>query len=133
MISSLNRREFEKLNNELNEKHSKKHNIHIFRINDSQIILLNYKYLYETIKKLVKYFIIFLTFLVIYFLYFKSLEICLDGIAKCSHKYSWIERKIEEEIISCILMEIMLQLMILKILSKKNLIHIIIILIFIFY
>ena len=129
MISSLNRREFEKLNNELNEKHSKKHNIHIFRINDSQIILLNYKYLYETIKKLVKYFIIFLTFLVIYFLYFKSLEICLDGIAKCSHKYSWIERKIEEEIISCILMEIMLQLMILRILSKKNLIHIIIILI----
>jgi len=77
---------------------------------------------------LIKFLIIFPFFLSIYLLYYYSLEICLEGIEKCSNKFSWIEKKIEEEIISSVLMEIMLQLMILKIISKKNLIHVIIIL-----
>ena len=79
--------------------------------------------------RLLKFLMIFPIFLSIYLLYYRSLEFCLEGLENCSHRFLWIEKKIEEEIISCILMEIILQLMILKIISKKNLIHIIIILI----
>ena len=39
----------------------------------------------------------------------------------------WIMKKVREEIFSCILMEIMIQLVIFKIISIKHLIHIIII------
>ena len=44
--------------------------------------------------------------------------------------FCWIMNKVREEIFSCILMEIMIQLIIFKIVSIKHLIHIIIIFIF---
>ena len=83
--------------------------------------------------RLLKFLIIFPIFLSIYLLYYRSLEFCLEGLENCSHRFLWIEKKIEEEIISCILMEIILQLMILKIISKKNLIHMFIIFIFYYF
>ena len=62
-----------------------------------------------------------LVFAVIYLFYFLSLEKCNEGLEKCSTKISWIKSIIKKEIISCVLLEIMLQLMLLKIISKKNL------------
>ena len=50
----------------------------------------------------------------------------------CSQKFEWIIKKVKQEIISCILMTIMIQLMIFCIVPKKHLVHIIIVFIFFF-
>ena len=95
---------------------------------------IDYKFYKNLLKKIVQYVCIFFVFLLIYLLYFLSLEKCTLGIEPCCAKFKWIEEKILEEIISCLLMEIMIQLMFFKIISKKHLIHIIIIFnIFLFY
>ena len=96
---------------------------------DSRIIIkYDSKYYPTILLKSIKYLIIFLVFSLIYLLYFLSLEKCDEGLEKCSLKLSWIESIIKKEIISCILLAIMLQLIFLKIISKKNIIHIAIIL-----
>ena len=96
---------------------------------DSRIIIkYDSKYYPTILLKSIKYLIIFLVFSLIYLLYFLSLEKCDEGLEKCSLKLSWIESIIKKEIISCILLAIMLQLIFLKIISKKNIIHITIIL-----
>ena len=89
--------------------------------------------MYKTIiKKSLKYIFIFIGFFSLYFFYYLSLEKCNLGIDKCSSKVKWIKFKIEEEIISCVLAEIMLQLMIFKIISLQHLIHFLVILMFFF-
>ena len=65
-------------------------------------------------------------FIISYFLYFFSLEGCYEGENVCSTKKIWITHKILEEVISCILIEIMLELIIFKIISSLHFIHIII-------
>ena len=94
----------------------------------------------EKIKNIVKYFeIIFiknihlLAFFISYFLYYLSLEGCHYGEEVCTKKIFWMLTKIGEEIISCIIMEIMIQLIIFKIISKKHLFHIIIIISILFF
>ena len=62
--------------------------------------------------------------------YLLSLEACYEGEGPCSFKVGWIKRKLIEELISCILLTIMIQLIILKTITKKHLIHIIIVFIF---
>ena len=74
----------------------------------------------------IKCIFICISFFIIYYFYHLSLETCNEGMDKCCTKYEWIEKKIKEEIISCVLMEIMIQLMIYKYISKKHIIHIII-------
>ena len=76
--------------------------------------------------------LIFIGFFLIYLFYFLSLEPCIEGIDKCCVKFIWIEKKVKEEIISCLLMAGMIQLMLFKIITKNHLIHIITIFI-IFY
>ena len=94
----------------------------------------NYLPKIKILQESIKYLVILVVFVVIYLFYFLSLEECTEGLENCSLKFNWIVLKIKEEIISCVLLEIMLQLMFLKIISKKNLIHIVIILIiFILY
>ena len=66
------------------------------------------------IWKLIKYIFIFSIFFLIYYFYFLSLEACNEGIDICCTKYRWIELKIKEEVFSCIFMELMIQLIILK-------------------
>ena len=97
-----------------------------------KIIKYDYKYYCTILQKSIKYLIVFLVFSVIYLFYFLSLEKCNEGLENCSLKLSWVESLIKKEIISCVLLEIMLQLMLLKIISKKNLIHIVIIFIIFF-
>ena len=77
------------------------------------------------IWKSIKYTFTIINFFLIYYLYFSSLETCNQGIDKCCTKYRWIELKIKEEVFSCILMEIMMQLIIHKYISKLHIIHII--------
>ena len=97
-------------------------------INDKYVIINSFYYY----KNFFKYTFISFIFLLIYLFYYLSLEKCLEGEGKCSDKIDWIMKKIKEEIYSCILMEIMIQLMIFKIISKKHLIHIIILFIILF-
>ena len=91
----------------------------------NDLFIFDFNYYKNLLKKIVRYICIFSIFLLIYLLYFLSLEKCTIGLEPCCAKFKWIEKKIIEEIISCLLMEIMIQLMIFKILSKKHLIHII--------
>ena len=83
-------------------------------------------------KKYFKNAFISLIFFLMYLLFFLSLEKCTEGAEICSVKFGWIRKKLKEEIFSVILLEIIFQLMIYKIISKKHLIHIIIIFIVLF-
>ena len=73
-------------------------------------------------KKNVEVIIIFIFFLS-YYLFFLSLEKCSDGEATCCTKYQWMKKKLIEEIISCNLTIILLELIIIKKVSKFHLIH----------
>ena len=89
---------------------------------------LNYEKIDRYINiKYFKYAFISLVFFLMYLLFFLSLEKCLEGDDICSVKFGWIKKKLKEEIFSVILFEMIFQLMIFKIISKKHLIHIIII------
>jgi len=67
--------------------------------------------------------LIVISFILSYFLFFLSLEKCTQGEDLCSMKVKWIKKKVIEEAISCILTIILLQLIILKKLSKLHLFH----------
>ena len=86
----------------------------------------------KIIIKIIEKYFIFIIFGMIYFLYFLSLESCFDGEGPCSMNTSWIKKKVIQEIISSIFLGIMLQLIILKKVSKIHLIHIIIVYFFFF-
>ena len=101
-------------------------------LNSKIIIKYDCKYYYTILQKSIKYLFVILIFAVIYLFYFLSLEKCNEGLEKCSLKLSWIESIIKKEFFSCVLLELMLQLMFLNIISKKNSIHIVIILIIFF-
>ena len=73
-------------------------------------------------KKNVEMIIIFI-FLLSYYFFFLSLEKCLDGESICCMKFQWMKKKLIEEIISCLLTIILLELIILKKTSKLHLIH----------
>ena len=108
---------------------SKKKKIKYSKINDKYHLIINFFYYY---KIFFKYAFISFAFFIIYLLYYLSLEICTEGVGNCSEKINWIIKIIKKEIYSCILMEMMIQLMIFKIISKKHLIHIIILFIVFF-
>ena len=73
---------------------------------------------------------IFMIFGLCYYCYFLSLESCNDGEGPCSTYIDWIKKKVIQEIISCVLLFIMLQIIILKKISKYHLIHIILVFFF---
>ena len=130
MLISLKNKGFTYLKEKSCNNHSESNNFQKIHIHDRSLIIKdNCKYIDTILQKSIKYLIVLIAFVVIYLFYFLSLEKCTEGLENCSLKFSWIELKIKEEIISCVLLEIMLQLMFLKIISKKNLVHIVIILI----
>lgn len=74
-----------------------------------------------------------LMFLISYFLYFLSLEKCLDGFDLCGTKNMWILIKSIEVILSSSILSILIEGMIFKIISKFHLLHIFFAYIFFFY
>ena len=66
---------------------------------------------------------IFISFFLIYFLFFLSLERCYEGEDKCCMRFKWIKKKIIQESISILLTIIIFVMMLLKIISKIHLIH----------
>ena len=94
--------------------------------NKTKIIDRYYNYIQKakTIIKKNKY---FFSYLISYFLYFISLEKCYEGEDVCCVKGIWIRVKIVELMISCLILSYLLQLIIFKISSKLNLVHIFIV------
>ena len=99
----------------------------------NQIIIKDFQYLREKIIKIIRPILIFLGFGLSYLFYYFSLESCFDGEGPCATYIDWIKSKVIEEIISCLLLIIMIQMMILNIISKMHLIHITSIFIFFYY
>ena len=62
-------------------------------------------------------------FYLLYSYYYLSLEKCYDGEDGCIKKLEWIMQKVKEEVISVIFGALLLQLIIIKIISKIHLIH----------
>ena len=67
-----------------------------------------------------------------YILYYLSLEKCMKGIFECGKNYNWIYKKIFQVFFSSIIIAILVELMILKLITKKHLIHVFIFLSFFF-
>ena len=84
---------------------------------------LNTKILIKLIKN---HYIKFL-FLLSYYLFFLSLEKCLDGWDECCTKINWIKLKLIQILLSIFILTILIELIFLGYLSKLNLIHIIIV------
>jgi len=72
---------------------------------------------------------IIISFLIIlnYYLYYLSLEKCLDGFDICGEKSDWILKKLTQAIFSYLILTLLFELMIFNKISKFHLIHIIII------
>ena len=90
------------------------------------IIIKDSKYYKEKCKNILKISPIYIGFIVTYWFYFLSLEACYKGEGICSNNFYWIKKKVFEEIISCLFFETIIQLIILKKISKIHLFHIII-------
>ena len=63
-------------------------------------------------------------FIVIYYLYYLSLEKCFEGHRVCTKKTEWIQKKLYEGLSCGILLLIMWEFMIQKIVSKLHLLHV---------
>ena len=66
---------------------------------------------------------IFISFFLLYFLFFLSLERCYEGEDKCCMRFKWMKKKIIQESISIFLTIIIFIMMLLKIISKIHLMH----------
>ena len=93
----------------------------------NEIIMKDSIYYKEKLKKNKNLILIFIGFILTYLFHFLSLESCYEGELRCSLHISWIKFKVFEELISCILLSIIIQLIIFQVVPKIHLIHIIII------
>lgn len=115
---------------EINKSEENEYIKHISIIDDNGIIKEDFKYYKQKLKKLYKKTPLFISFFLVYLLYFLSLEGCFKGEGKCTIYIDWIYLKVKEEIISCFIMTILLELIFFKIISKIHFIHFIVIFIF---
>ena len=67
-----------------------------------------------------------------YFLYFLSLEKCYDGFDICSINTKWIKHKINEVLLSCVIIVILIELIFYKIISALNFFHLVLFYIIVF-
>ena len=74
-------------------------------------------------KKVIKDSFIIPLFILSYYLFFLSLEKCLDGEGICCMKFEWMKKKIIQELFSCLLSIILLELIIFKKISWLHAIH----------
>ena len=64
-------------------------------------------------------------FVVVYILYYLSLEKCVAGQVRCSLNIKWIEKKLHEGVACAIILMILFEFIILRIIPKIHLIHVI--------
>lgn len=102
---------------------------------ETKQINFNYikKKLLIKIKNNLNQIIILLLIFFNYYLYYLSLEKCLDGFDICGEKSKWIVKKLSQAIISYLILTILLELIILNKISKYHIFHIIIIYSFFYY
>jgi len=100
------------------------------KIETNEIVIKGYKFYKEKLKIIINHIYIFVLFGLSYYFYFLSLESCFDGEGPCSININWIKKKVVQEIISCGLLTIIIQLIIFKRISKYHIFHIIIIFFF---
>jgi hypothetical protein len=98
-------------------------------------IWYNYKryFIKINISSTNKILILSLMFLMSYFIYFLSLEKCMDGFDICGTKDMWILIKSIEVVLSSLILSILIEGMIFKIISKFHLLHIFFVYIYFFY
>jgi hypothetical protein len=68
--------------------------------------------------------VVYMLFFLSYFLYYLALERCMQGIFLCGKKIEWINRKLTQAILSSVIIGILLELMILRLITKLHLIHV---------
>ena len=97
-----------------------------FLTNKANMFFFKYKTILRTKSKTIFFYNLVYIFLLLlsYSLYFLSLEKCLEGQVLCSQKNRWIHKKLIEAIASAIIISFLLELILLKISSIINLIHI---------
>jgi len=66
---------------------------------------------------------VYILFFLSYFLYYLALERCMQGIFECGKKFEWINRKLIQAILSSVIIGTLLELMILRLITKLHLIH----------
>ena len=120
----------EKKDNSKGEENEYIKNIPIIEVNE--IIVKDKGFYKEKLKKTFKNSFLFIFFFLVYLLYFLSLEGCYKGEGTCSTYIDWIYLKVKEEVISCFITILILQLIFFKIIPKLHFIHFIIIFIFFF-
>ena len=106
----------EKIGNNKNEEIENIKKISI--IEGNKMIVDDTKYHKKKLKNLFKIPFLFIAFLLVYLLYFLSLEGCYKGEGECTTLIDWIYLKVKEEVISCFIMTIILQLMFFKFIPK---------------
>ena len=113
----------------LNELENKSLNDNIMKFTNLKLKEKNNskKSVFLKIKKYKLSFIFFNLFFISYYLYYLSLERCLDGFDICGMKPKWILKKLTQAIISYFILALLLELMILKIISFFHLFHIVIV------
>ena len=87
--------------------------------NKKNIFIVNLKFY---LKKNIKFFYILL-FIIAYLLHILSLEKCYEGFDLCSLKTKWIERKISEAVVSCLIIVILIESIFYKYISSLNFLH----------
>ena len=97
-----------------------------------KIINLNEKIVNKNRKKYINILSLVL-FIISYYLFFLSLEKCYDGESICCRKFRWMKKKVIEEIVSCLLVIISIELILFKKSTKLHLIHFIIFFITFYY
>ena len=64
--------------------------------------------------------VVYMLFFLSYFLYYLALEKCMQGIFECGKKIEWINRKLIQAILSSVIIGILLELMILRLITKLH-------------
>ena len=108
-------------NKSIFKKKVNKSEIYFFKNNNIKFFII-----YKRFGELIIYSFNFI-FIIIYYLYYLSLEKCFDGESECSRKINWIKKKINEGLLCTFFLLFFCELMIHKIISKLHLIHMIII------
>ena len=99
------------------------------KINYSIKNLISAKKVNKYLNKIIILFLFFLN----YYLYYLSLEKCLEGFDICGQKYIWILKKLSQAVISYFISTILFELMIINKVSKYHLVHFIIIYSYFYY